>query len=57
MENIGAVKQLAKITDRLEKRIENLENTHQIERAGVFDKIKIFQFMIILTILFAALWH
>jgi Myelin regulatory factor ICA domain len=54
MENIGAVKQLAKITDNLEKRIENLENIHQV---GIFDKIKILQFMIILTIFFAALWY
>lgn len=57
MENIGAVKQLAKMTENLEKRIENLENMHQVGKAGVFDKIKIFQFMIILTVFFAALWH
>lgn len=57
MENIGAVKQLAKMTENLEKRIENLENLHRVERAGIFDKIKIFQFMIILTVFFAALWH
>jgi hypothetical protein len=54
MESIGAVKQLAKITDNLEKRIENLENQHNM---GIFDKIKIFQFMVILMVFFTALWY
>lgn len=53
MESIGAVKQLAKITDNLEKRIENLENHHTV---GIFDKIKIFQFIVILMVFFTALW-
>lgn len=58
MENIGAVKQLTRMTESLEKRIENLENLHRIDNsASVFDRMKIFQFMIILTVFFAALWH
>lgn len=60
MENIGAVQQLTRMTENLEKRIENIENLHRIndnDRTGVFDKMKIFQFMIILTVFFAALWH
>ncbi|CRK89600.1 CLUMA_CG003248, isoform A [Clunio marinus] len=52
MENIGAVKQLVKITDNLEKRIENLENHHTV---GFFDKIKILQLVIILMVFFTAL--
>lgn len=51
MESIGAVKQLSKITDNLEKRIENLENHHSV------DKIKIFQFIVILMVFFTALWY
>ena len=54
MESIGAVKHLAKITNNLEKRIENLENHHN---NGLFDKIKILQFMIILMVFFTALWY
>lgn len=54
MESIGAVKHLSKITDSLEKRIENLENHHNV---GLFEKIKILQFMIILMVFFTALWY
>lgn len=54
MESIGAVKQLSKITDDLEKRLENLENHQNI---GLFDKIKILQFLVILLVFFAALWY
>lgn len=54
MESIGAVKQLAKITDNLEKRIENLENHQAI---GIFDKIKFLQFAVILMVFFTALWY
>lgn len=54
MESIGAVKQLTKITDDLERRIETLEN-HQ--NVGIFDKIKILQFIIILIVFFTALWY
>lgn len=60
MENIGAVQQLTRMTENLEKRMESFENLHRINdnnQAGVFDKMKIFQFMIILTVFFAALWH
>lgn len=52
MESIGAVKQLTKITGDLERRLENLEN-----RAGLFDKIKIFQFIIIIAVFMTALWY
>lgn len=60
MENIGAVQQLTRMTENLEKRMESFENLHRINdnnQPGVFDKMKIFQFMIILTVFFAALWH
>lgn len=54
MESIGAVKQLTKITDDLERRLENLENRQSI---GLFDKIKIFQFVIIVMVFLTALWY
>lgn len=54
MESIGAVKQLTKITDNLEKRIETLENHRGV---GIFDKIKILQFAVILMVFFTALWY
>lgn len=54
MESIGAVKQLTKITGDLERRLENLENR---QNAGLFDKIKIFQFMIIVAVFLTALWY
>ncbi|CAO1397331.1 unnamed protein product [Diamesa tonsa] len=55
MENIGAVKQLSKITDNLEKRIENLEN-HQNVRYQFIDKVKVLQFFMILMLFLTALW-
>lgn len=54
MESIGAVKQLAKITGDLERRLENLENR---QSARLFDKIKIFQFVIIVVVFLTALWY
>lgn len=54
MESIGAVKQLSRIADNLEKRIENLENHNSV---GIFDKIKIFQFIVILMVFVTALWY
>lgn len=54
MESIGAVKQLAKMTDSLEKRIEKLENHNNVR---IFDKIKIFQFIVVLMVFFTALWY
>lgn len=54
MESIGAVKQLTKITDDLERRLENLENK---QSSGLFDKIKIFQFIIIVMVFLSALWY
>mgnify|MGYP003391165432 CR=1 FL=1 len=54
MESIGAVKQLTKITDDLERRLENLENRQSI---GLFDKIKFFQFIIIVMVFLTALWY
>ena len=54
MESIGAVKQLSKITDNLERRIEILENHQNI---GIFDKIKILQVAVILMVFMTALWY
>jgi hypothetical protein len=54
MESIGAVKQLSRITDDLEKRLENLEN-HQ--NVALFDKIKILQFIVLLMVFLTALWY
>lgn len=54
MESIGAVKQLSKVTDSLERRIEHLENHQSV---GLFDKIKILQFVVILMVFFTALWY
>lgn len=54
MESIGAMKQLSKITDDLEKRLENLENHYNV---GVLDKIKIVQFIIIVFVFITALWY
>lgn len=56
MENIGAVKQLTKITDNLEKRIENLENYHNIKYRYI-DKVKLIQFLMILVVFLTALWY
>lgn len=54
MESIGAVKQLTKITNDLERRLENLENRQSL---ALFDKIKIFQFVIIVIVFLTALWY
>lgn len=54
MESIGAVKQLSKITDNLERRIETLENH---AGTGFFDKIRVMQFVVILMVIFTALWY
>jgi len=54
MESIGAVKELSRITDNLEKRLENLENHCNV---GIFDKLKILQFLIILLVFLTALWY
>lgn len=56
MENIGAVKQLSKLTDNLEKRIENLENYHN-SKFNYVDKVKFLQFFMILLVFFMALWY
>lgn len=56
MENIGAVKELSKITDNLEKRIENLENYHNSKFRFV-DKVKFLQFFMILMVFLTALWY
>lgn len=54
MESIGAVKQLSKITDNLERRIETLENH---TGAGFFDKIRAMQLVVVLMVIFTALWY
>lgn len=54
MESIGAVKQLSKITDNLERRIETLENH---TGAGFFDKIRAVQLVVVLMVIFTALWY
>lgn len=54
MENVGAVKQLSKITDNLEKRIETLEKRRLGNR--YLDRIKIFQFFMLLMVFLMALW-
>lgn len=54
MESIGAVKELTRITDSLERRMENLENRCNV---GFFDKIKILQFLVILMVFLTALWY
>jgi hypothetical protein len=56
MENIGAVQQLSKITDNLEKRIENLENYHNTKYRYI-DKVKMLQFFMILLVFLTALWY
>lgn len=54
MENVGAVKQLSKITDNLEKRIETLEKRRLGNR--YLDRIKILQFFMLLMVFLTALW-